>query len=870
MKLSLKTKTTALATVLAVVLLAAVGYLQHRRLGQDFQSVLLEQQDALAESVAENLADKLEMHLDLLERTAAFLDGALPADEEARQRFLREVALARRLFDRVAIFSADGKTGVFDEPVPNDRPLVISDRDYFKEVIATGRTVISPPILVRTGGGPAVLMVTPVRDAGGRIVAVLMGSLRLHRSNVIGELAQAPVGRTGHFEIVTVGASPVYVLHPDSSRLLSAVVPGPPSPGEIVTRKPLRVANWELRVVLPAWEAQAPVLAARRVLLWQLAVLAVAAAALAWLGVHWLLRPLSQLQVAIERLRVDPGAAVTLETSGADERGRLARAFESLMSQLRARQAELSAVTDASPLGFFRTDAEGSLTYVNEAYLRMHGLTRDAAAEGWHGLVDAAQREAVWREWRDAVGRAQEYVTVLPVTRPDGREALLSVRSAPLIADGRLLGHVGTVSDITERAEAEKALRVLATIFDLTTDYVVQTDPRGFITYMNPAARRLQALGADEPVRHRCFSEFHTPAATERFTQEIAPTVRAGGVWIGRSTIYGAHRREVPVSQMVIAHRDREGGVERYSAVMRDISSEMAAQREQERNVATLRSVTEALPAIVAVVGSDGRYRFVNGAFERWYGAPREAIVGSTVASFLGSEEYEYRRPWIERALAGEAVHFEREFPVVGGSRYLALNYVPLRLDDDRIDGFVAVAHDITQHRQEAVRLLGLAQRDALTGVLNRVGFEEYLECRIAAGEGAGLALLYIDLDHFKPVNDRHGHPVGDALLAMFAERLRGLVRPTDAVARLGGDEFAVVLSGLREAAHAQAVADKIVRAGGMPFDVGELRLTVGASIGVAVGVRPESGWRELVARADAMLYRAKEAGRGQYVGAVH
>src|SRR6476620_107993 len=126
------------------------------------------------------------------------------------------------------------------------------------------------------------------------------------------------------------------------------------------------------------------------------------------------------------------------------------------------------------------------------------------------------------------------------------------------------------------------------------------------------------------------------------------------------------------------------------------------------------------------------------------------------------------------------------------------------------------MAQDITVHKREEVRLLQLAERDALTGVLNRQGFESYL----SGSDDEGLALLYIDLDRFKPVNDTHGHPVGDELLRAFADRLQRLVRPTDAVARLGGDECALVLSGVRERANADAVADKVVRAAQEPFQV--------------------------------------------------
>ena len=299
--------------------------------------------------------------------------------------------------------------------------------------------------------------------------------------------------------------------------------------------------------------------------------------------------------------------------------------------------------------------------------------------------------------------------------------------------------------------------------------------------------------------------------------------------------------------------------------VMRElISAQAQAQQQLQRQSATLRSVTEAIPATIAVIGIDGRYRFVNSSFERWLGSRREEIVGRTLAEVLGRHEAAALQPWVDRALAGHSVSFEREYPNRSTVRHLAVSHIPLWLDNGQVDGFVAVAQDITQTRQEEVRLLQLAQRDALTGLLNRAGFQQAAERRQRQGEGSTLALLYVDLDHFKPVNDQHGHPVGDQLLQAFAQRLQALVRPTDAVARIGGDEFAVLLSGVREPAHAQVVAHKVIEAAQAAFSIGTLTLNIGASVGVACGVDAARGWDDLVARADAMLYRAKVGGRGR------
>ena len=228
----------------------------------------------------------------------------------------------------------------------------------------------------------------------------------------------------------------------------------------------------------------------------------------------------------------------------------------------------------------------------------------------------------------------------------------------------------------------------------------------------------------------------------------------------------------------------------------------------------------------------------------------------------MGEPAFERRWPWIERALQGQQVSFQTEHRSAGDSRILAVTYVPLRLDSGELDGFVTVSLDITQQKQEEQRLKALAQRDALTGLLNRAGFESAL--REPHNTGLSLALLYIDLDHFKPVNDTHGHPVGDEVLKRFAERLTHVVRPTDLVARLGGDEFAVAVLGLPAQSNAASVADKVLAAARAPFEVGPLEVVIGASVGVAFAEPGNVDIHRLVVQADEQLLRAKAAGRGR------
>lgn len=524
-------------------------------------------------------------------------------------------------------------------------------------------------------------------------------------------------------------------------------------------------------------------------------------------------------------------------------------------------------VTDNLSVRIAYVDRELRHRFVNQAYCQRFGLARERMLGRTRTelLGRADEPEVTARVAAVLAGQAQHFEFEEVV---GGLKLHIESRLRPDVnAQGQVQGFFATGIDVTERSRNEEALRVLTTIIEKSSDFVLQSSPRGELLYMNPAARQVVGLGPDTPLQGRLATEFNTPETNRLLVDELLPAVRRDGIWRGETVVQALDGHTLPVSHLVLAHHDAEGRLQRYSSVLRDISHEVAQRQELQRQGATLRSVTDALPVIVSAVDAQLRYRFVNNAFEQWHGLRREQVLGQSAMALLAPAEIERSLPLAQRALAGESVHFERQYPERPGQPTLSLSYIPVRLADGSTDGFVGVGFDITPHRQEQVRLQSLAERDVLTGLLNRAGFQATLTRALQAGQGPELALLYIDLDRFKPVNDHHGHATGDLLLQAFAQRLQRLVRPTDAIARLGGDEFALLLVGVRELAAAEAVAAKVVDAAAERFVLGGLQLHIGASVGVALGTRGEDGGAGLLQRADAQLYHAKQGGRGRSAG---
>jgi diguanylate cyclase (GGDEF)-like protein len=180
--------------------------------------------------------------------------------------------------------------------------------------------------------------------------------------------------------------------------------------------------------------------------------------------------------------------------------------------------------------------------------------------------------------------------------------------------------------------------------------------------------------------------------------------------------------------------------------------------------------------------------------------------------------------------------------------------------------GFLTTYLDVTEQRRVHQMVAHAAHHDPLTGLPNRLLFADRLGQAVArVGRGEMMALLYIDLDRYKPVNDAYGHPVGDALLKAVADRLSKAKRDTDTVARLGGDEFAIVQTGIRAEGDAAALARRIIRSVAAPYSIAGHSIVIGATIGVALAPHHGRDPEELLRNADFALYRCKADSRGSF-----
>ncbi|MBV9221090.1 MAG: diguanylate cyclase [Methylobacteriaceae bacterium] len=428
-------------------------------------------------------------------------------------------------------------------------------------------------------------------------------------------------------------------------------------------------------------------------------------------------------------------------------------------------------------------------------------------------------------------------------------------------------GRIGIRADITELVERERSFRVL---FDGNPMPMLLVDGKTLqIVTVNDAAVRFYGYS-----RPAFLGLSLADIQPEQVDCEVAQTVD----WLHEPDAAAASRvhrtasgeeRTVRVSGRMIEYEDRST----LLATVFDITDQLRMEAEVRRSREFLRTVLDQIPTAVFVkdMWDKGRYILSNKASEALYGHPCAKVLGATARDFaqgpaverieksdqaalqLGSigtvDDVMLKRPdGTERLIRTRKVGFSDE--AGGAPRYV-----------------LGIAEDVTEQRATEAKIAFMAHHDALTELPNRYLFRDRLESALARLPGTSelLAVLLVDLDGFKAVNDSWGHGMGDALLRSVAGRLLSCLRPSDTAARLGGDEFAVLLAPLDQIGEAAWVATRLISQLSAGYNIDGRPLRTSASIGVSLaplgGLEPSG----LLSLADAALYQAKREGRNRF-----
>jgi diguanylate cyclase (GGDEF)-like protein/PAS domain S-box-containing protein len=408
-------------------------------------------------------------------------------------------------------------------------------------------------------------------------------------------------------------------------------------------------------------------------------------------------------------------------------------------------------------------------------------------------------------------------------------------------------------------------------VLDATTQYaIIGTDADGLITVFNGGAERMLGYSAVDLVGRHHPELFHDP-------EELADLAREWGVPIESVLGYGARRRDtdtrdwtlvrsdgvkLPVSLAITAIRGANGALTGYLGIARDITAERQAARELRDAEERFRNAFDQAPIGKALVSPDGRFARVNTALCGILGYGEGELLETTFQTLTHPEDIDADLDDMRSMLAGERESYsiEKRYRHAGGHYIWALMSVSLVRDEAGAPLYcVSQIQDISEQKQINERLTELTLHDPLTGLANRVLFADRLGHAVERSRRARerVAVLFIDFDRFKRVNDSLGHAAGDELLRHAAERMRSAVRPADTIARLGGDEFTVLCEDLGSVNDAAWVADRLSDTLERPFELLGSELRIGVSIGIAVADRYDTA-ETVLAKADAAMYRVK------------
>ncbi|MGY3038978.1 diguanylate cyclase (GGDEF)-like protein/PAS domain S-box-containing protein [Rhodanobacter sp. TND4EL1] len=271
-----------------------------------------------------------------------------------------------------------------------------------------------------------------------------------------------------------------------------------------------------------------------------------------------------------------------------------------------------------------------------------------------------------------------------------------------------------------------------------------------------------------------------------------------------------------------------------------------------------LADVLDLMPDAVCMVDVEGHLLFVNASFQRIFGYAAEEVIGRRIFELVHPDDREATAAQAEQVMAGELQRHFRNRYVHKNGQTLDIQWSARWLPEHRVR--IGVGREVTELRRLERELEHRANHDSLTGLANRECLRRELQATIhhARQAGHGVALLYLDLDGFKVVNDQGGHDAGDRLLREVAQRLKQGVRENDLVARVGGDEFVVLLPGCRDVRAAQALADTLRARITPPFKLEDGVIRLDASIGIACFPDDGANAEALLAQADRAMYAVK------------
>jgi len=419
-------------------------------------------------------------------------------------------------------------------------------------------------------------------------------------------------------------------------------------------------------------------------------------------------------------------------------------------------------------------------------------------------------------------------------------------------------------------ARLRESERWFATTLRCVADAVVATDQHGLVQFMNPPAE--EALGWKLPdAKGRAAEDIMTLRNPRTGLREENPIMRAltsnSVVGLEFGTLLASRSgQQHPIDDSAAPIRDNDGRIMGAVMAFRDVSERLAVEQSLRRSEEHFRKAFDFAPVGMALIGLDGAFLQMNSALCKLLGYSQAELSAMFQSSLTHPADLEVEKHQLNELLIGSVptVQFEKRYLPKSGDDIWTLVSVSLLTQGHAPMCYLYQIHDLTERKNSEYQLSRLAHYDTLTGLANRSQLldEANNQILIAKRQQTGLAIVFLDLDHFKEINDNFGHEAGDQLLQEVGVRLKTAVRETDCVSRFGGDEFVLLLPNIHTPDDVSNVVNKILADFTRPVILEGHSVTIGTSMGVSLFPGDGEDAKTLLRCADSALYQAKAEGR--------
>lgn len=388
-------------------------------------------------------------------------------------------------------------------------------------------------------------------------------------------------------------------------------------------------------------------------------------------------------------------------------------------------------------------------------------------------------------------------------------------------------------------------------------------DSRGRLQEMNPAGLIMLEASTLEEAQNRNMTDFLLLEHRAAFI-DLHKRVMGGGNGILEFEVVGLQGTRRWLETYATPMRNANGNITSLLGVTRDITE----RKKSENKLLRLSQTIEQSPNAVVIMDVQAKIEYVNATFVTNAGYSADEVIGKNLR-FLKSDitpHAVYKEMWACLA-SGQAWHGELTNRRKDGTEYIdSINIAPVIDSGGRTTHYIAIEDDISEQKRNKERISYLANFDSLTGLPNRIQMDDHMRYTLSFAKRNEeiFAVMFLDLDHFKNINDTLGHSIGDVLLIELSKRLTAVLREEDTVSRMGGDEFVLLLPN-SDVNGATQVAQKLLEAIARPFPLEDYSLSVTASIGIALYPADGSDIETLSKNSDAAMYRAKQEGRNGY-----